>query len=151
MGWAFSWRPLGVIDSDVRKAIAASSDLVDVQRVVTAWDLCLAAPQNAKGDRFIHADLMPDNLLVRDGKLVTVIDFEGSCIGDPAVDPMHAWNLLPTGPRDTFRIVLGVDNAIWDRGCGWAISQAIEALPYYIDTNPTMAQTARNPLASILE
>jgi hypothetical protein len=63
------------------------------------------------------------------------------CVGDPAVDLMPAWNLLRAGARDVYRQALGVDDAAWARGIGWAIVQAIVALPYYVDTNPMMAAT----------
>lgn len=42
----------------------------------------------------LHADLGPDHLLVRDGRLVGVIDWGDARIGDPALD--YAW--LLNGP-----------------------------------------------------
>jgi aminoglycoside phosphotransferase (APT) family kinase protein len=63
---------------------------------------------------------------------------------------MPAWNMLPAGARDTYRRALGVDDATWSRGQGWALAQAAVALPYYVDTNPAMAATARRTLAAIL-
>jgi hypothetical protein len=39
---------------------------------------------------------------------------------------------------------------VWERGRGWAIVQAIVALPYYVDTNPVMADTARRTLDAVL-
>jgi aminoglycoside phosphotransferase (APT) family kinase protein len=100
--------------------------------------------------RWVHADLMPGNLLVRDGRLAAVIDLGTVTVGDPAVDLMPAWNLLPPGPRETYRDSLGADDAMWARGVGWALMQAIVALPYYVETNPGMARTARHTLDAIL-
>jgi aminoglycoside phosphotransferase (APT) family kinase protein len=94
---------------------------------------------------------MPGNLLVRDGRLAAVIDCEGLCVGDLAVDLMAAWNFLPAGPRDTFRRELAVDDAAWTRGRGWALCQAIGALPYYVETNKVMAETALHTLAALLD
>ena len=68
----------------------------------------------------------------------------------PRSRQMPAWNLLPAGARDTYRRWLGVDDATWERGRGWAIVQAIVALPYYQHTNPAMAGTARHTLAAVL-
>jgi aminoglycoside phosphotransferase (APT) family kinase protein len=99
---------------------------------------------------WLHADLMPGNLLLRDGRLAAVIDWGAVAVGDPAVDLMPAWNLLPAGARDTYRRSLGVDDATWERGRGWAVVQASMALPYYVDTNPVMAATARHTLAAVL-
>lgn len=142
--------PLPAQDEEVRQALAASTGLVDTARLARIWAQCRdAAPASA--DVWIHADLMPGNLLVRDGRLAAVIDLEALAVGDPAVDLMPAWNLLPTGAREVYRRALGVDDATWQRGRGWAIVQAIVALPYYVDTNPVMAATARATLAAILE
>jgi aminoglycoside phosphotransferase (APT) family kinase protein len=99
---------------------------------------------------WVHADLMPGNLLVRDGRLAAVIDLGTVTVGDPAIDLMPAWNLLPLGPRETYRHSLGADDAMWARGVGWALMQAIVALPYYVETNPGMARTARHTLDAIL-
>jgi aminoglycoside phosphotransferase (APT) family kinase protein len=141
--------PLPAQDDAVQQALARSTHLVDTARLAGIWARCRdAAP--APAEVWIHADLMPGNLLVRDGRLAAVIDLEIMCVGDPAVDLMPAWNLLPAGAREVYRRALGVDDAAWQRGRGWAIVQAIVALPYYVDTNPVMAATARDTLAAIL-
>jgi len=141
--------PLRAQDDDVQRALAESADLVDTARLARIWARCRDA-EPATAEVWIHADLMPGNLLVRGGRLVAVIDLEALCVGDPAVDLMPAWNLLPSGARDGYRRALGVDDAAWLRGQGWAIVQAIVALPYYVDTNPVMAATARDTLTAIL-
>jgi aminoglycoside phosphotransferase (APT) family kinase protein len=142
--------PLRSQDAYVRRCLARSEHLVDTARVAEAWERCVAAPALDGADVCVHTDLMPGNLIVRDGRLVAVIDLGDDRVGDPAVDLMPAWNLLPPNGRAAYRIALGVDDATWERGRGWAISQAIGALPYYVDTNPVMAQTARVTLAAAL-
>jgi aminoglycoside phosphotransferase (APT) family kinase protein len=141
--------PLRLRDESVRRALAESVTLTDTVRLAGIWARCLEAPHDA-ADVWIHADLMPGNLLVRDGRLAGVIDVEDVCVGDPAVDLMPAWNLLAPGPRQVYRRALGVSDATWERGRGWAIVQAIVALPYYVDTNPVMADTARRTLDAVL-
>jgi aminoglycoside phosphotransferase (APT) family kinase protein len=141
--------PLRLRDESVRRALAESGRLTDTARLARIWARCLEAPHDA-ADVWIHADLMPGNLLVRDGRLAGVIDVEDVCVGDPAVDLMPAWNLLAHGPRQVYRRALGVSDATWERGRGWAIVQAIVALPYYVDTNPVMAGTARHTLDAVL-
>jgi aminoglycoside phosphotransferase (APT) family kinase protein len=143
--------PLVERDVQVRKCIADSAALVDARHVEAVWDDCLAAPYERRGDVWIHADLMPGNLLVRDGRLAAVIGCEGLCVGDLSVDLMPAWDFLPAGPRDTFRRELAVDEAAWTRGRGWALWQAIVALPYYAETNEVMAETALHTLAALLD
>jgi aminoglycoside phosphotransferase (APT) family kinase protein len=142
--------PLAAKDDDVQRALAQSTHLIDTVRLAGIWAQCRDAGA-APTDVWIHADLMPGNLLVRGGRLAAVIDLETVCVGDPAVDLMPAWNLLPAAARDVYRQVLGVDDAAWARGIGSAIVQAIVALPYYVDTNPVMAATARDTLTTILD
>jgi aminoglycoside phosphotransferase (APT) family kinase protein len=147
-----SWRsgPLAVVDPDVRAALDASRALVDVGPLEAVWEDALSAlPSTA--DRWIHSDLMPGNLLVAGRRLVAVLDCEDLAVGDPAVDLMPAWNLLPAPLRVRFRTAVGLDEHAWRRGRGWALAQAILALPYYVDTNPHMARTARRSLAALVE
>lgn len=120
-------------------------------RLARIWQDCLEAPTHRGADVWLHADLMPGNLLVREGRLAAVIDLRAVGIGDPAVDLMPAWNLLPASARDTYRHALGADDAMWQRGRGWALAQAIGALAYYVETNPVMADTARHTLDAILD
>jgi aminoglycoside phosphotransferase (APT) family kinase protein len=145
--------PLRLRDEAVRRALAESARLIDaarLARLARIWKRCLRAPDDA-ADVWIHADLMPGNLLVRDGRLAGVIDVEDVCVGDPAVDLMPAWNLMAPGPRQAYRRALRVSDATWERGRGWAIVQAIVALPYYADSNRVMADTARRTLDAVLE
>jgi len=150
--WSGSGRggPLQPYDEDVRRVLADNPHLVDSARLERLWALCLAAP-HAEADVWIHTDLMPGNLLVREGRLVAVIDLEDVRIGDPAVDLMPAWNLLPSRARETYRRELGLGKAAWVRGRAWAFVQAIFALPYYVDTNPVMAETARITIDALLD
>ncbi|MEU4470471.1 aminoglycoside phosphotransferase family protein [Micromonospora sp. NPDC023888] len=143
--------PLADQDADVRAALALSGELTDTAALAEVWDRCRNARRDDPADVWIHADLMPGNLLVRDGRLAAVIDLESVKIGDPAVDLMPAWNLLDPGARETYRRALGVDDATWERGRGWALEQAINALPYYVDTNPVMAGIARHTLLAVLD
>ena len=46
---------------------------------------------------WVHGDLHPGNLLVRNGTLAGVLDFGSLGVGDPAVDLMAAWTVGPFG------------------------------------------------------
>jgi len=148
--------PLVAHDGAVRRCLAESTGLTDTIRLEVAWTRCLAAGSADEGGdgtagTWIHADLMPGNLLVRYGRLAAVIDLGSVCVGDPAVDLMPAWSIFSAGARSVYRDALHVDDATWERGRGWAIVQAIVALPYYIKTNPGMARTAQRTLEAVLE
>ena len=143
--------PLAEADAEVRLALKESRALVDVDAITRIWTSCRDVPSGPSPDGWIHADLMPGNLIVRDERLAAVIDFGAVGIGDPAVDLLPAWTVLTRRTREQFRLALGPDDAQWARGMGWALVQAIMALPYYVDTNPMMAAIARRTLASIVD
>ena len=71
-------------------------------------------------------------------------------MGDPACDLIAAWGVLPGRARDVFRDELEVDDAMWARGRGWALSIALIALPHYTETNPGLAGVARHLIREIL-
>lgn len=142
--------PLHKMDANVRNSLRLSAHLVDTTALGKVWQRSLEAAE-APEVTWFHGDLMPGNLLVRHGRLHAVIDFETAGIGDPAVDLIVAWNLLTDTSRRVYRHGLDVDDDSWERGRGWALAQSIIALPYYVDTNRAMAETARRTLAALLE
>ncbi len=143
-------RPLAVRDADTRAAIAQLGASVDANAVSVAWEAARAAPAWSGPPVWVHGDLLAGNLLVRQGRLTGVIDFSGTGVGDPACDLMVAWNLLPPEARSILRDELGVDDATWARARGLALSWALIALPYYEDTNPPFAASARHTLGEVL-
>lgn len=97
-----------------------------------------------------HGDLLPTNLLVNDGKLSAIIDFDLMGIGDPACDMIAAWSILTKDTRSVFRRALGVDESTWMRGLGWALSIALTIIPYYQTTNVDLVTIARRMINEIL-
>jgi aminoglycoside phosphotransferase (APT) family kinase protein len=142
--------PLAVRDAPTRAAIAASDGLVDIAAVTGIWDDVLRVPVWSGPTAWMHADLSPGNLLVQDGRLTAVIDWGAAGVGDPTVDLIVAWNLLPAAARQTFRDTLAVDDDTWRRGMGWALSISIIQLPYYQHTNPALAANSRHVISEIL-
>ena len=95
-----------------------------METVTAAWERALAAPDWERPPVWTHGDLWHSNLLAGDGRITAVIDFGGVGVGDPAIDMIVAWSLLDAYSRPVFRSELGVDDATWERGRGWAISMA---------------------------
>ena len=136
-------------DREVRRCVRELGTRVDPDVVLPLWERCLAAPPPEAG-RWIHGDLLPGNLLVVDRRLSAVIDWGGLAVGDPASDLKPAWTVLAGRDRDDFLDRAGADDAARDRARGWALSQALIALPYYWDTNPGMVRLARRTLGERL-
>jgi aminoglycoside phosphotransferase (APT) family kinase protein len=142
--------PLARRDQPTREAIAALHGIIDTDAATTAWDAALQAPEWDRSPVWVHGDLLLGNLLVERGRLSAVIDFGGLGVGDPACDLMIAWGLFSGESRDVFRAALAVDGATWERGRGWALSQALIFIPYYLDTNPAGVSNARRTIDEVL-
>jgi aminoglycoside phosphotransferase (APT) family kinase protein len=152
---AYRGGPVASLDASTRAAMEELRGLpqegVDCDAAAAVWEETLRAPGWDGPPVWLHADLMPGNLLVDGGRLTSVIDFGCMGVGDPACDLFPAWNLLPADAREVFREALGVDDATWNRGRGRTLSQALIALPYYRGTNPAMAHNARHVIRTVLD
>ncbi|MEU4930226.1 aminoglycoside phosphotransferase family protein [Streptomyces yokosukanensis] len=142
--------PLRERDEPTRAAVAELGAGVDGAAVTALWEGALRAPEHTGAPVWAHGDLSPGNVLADAGRLSAVIDFGCAGVGDPAVDLVVAWNLLPASVRDVFRGAVGADDAEWARGRGWALSISLIQLPYYRDTNPALAENSRHVIAEIL-
>ncbi|MGX1885935.1 aminoglycoside phosphotransferase family protein [Streptomyces sp. NPDC055287] len=142
--------PLAARDAETRDAIGELRGIVDTDAATAAWEVALKAPARPGPAVWIHADLQPGNLLMTRGRLSAVIDFGCLGLGDPAVDLIAAWYVLPADARGAFRAALAADDAQWARGRGWALSIALMELRSYRETNPVMAAIARHVIGEIL-
>jgi aminoglycoside phosphotransferase (APT) family kinase protein len=147
---SFRGEPLAGRDREVREAIPALAGEIDTGAATDVWEGALEAPVWRHPPRWLHGDLLPSNLLVRDGRLSAVIDFGCLGVGDPACDLMAAWTVLTAAGRRPFRELVATDDAAWARGRGWALSQAVIAIPYYRVTNPVLAGIGRRTVAEVL-
>jgi aminoglycoside phosphotransferase (APT) family kinase protein len=106
---------------------------------------------------WLHGDLHPRNLLVRDGRLHALLDWDDLCAGDAATDLASLWWLFDVEHHDAFWSVYapeGVDLALWRRGRAWA---ALFGLMFLTFTSPddgshdtAAAALARTQLARVL-
>ncbi|MBR8639861.1 aminoglycoside phosphotransferase family protein [Streptomyces tuirus] len=142
--------PLAARDPFMREALGQLAGRVDTTAVTAVWEEALRAPEHTGPPVWAHGDLMAGNLLVADGRLTGVIDFGTVGVGDPAVDLIGAWCLLPAAVRAGFREAVGAGEAEWARGRGWALSIAVIALPYYWETNPPVAENSRHVIGEVL-
>ncbi|MFI7125595.1 aminoglycoside phosphotransferase family protein [Nonomuraea sp. NPDC050153] len=153
---AFRGVPMGderdslAVEARVRPKIEALRGIVDAGAVTAVWEAALAAPAWDGPPVWVHGDLAPGNLLTIDGRLSAVIDFGTLAVGDPAVDLLPAWKLLPPAARDVYRETLGVDDATWARGRGWGLAASLPVPddPFYAD--PVRAETALRHLEEII-
>ena len=141
--------PLATKDKETRRAIELLYGVVDIHAATTVWEKCLQTPVWDKPLLWTHGDLLPTNLLVKQGRVTAAIDFSFLGIGDPACDLIPAWSVFSSNSRKLFRSVLRVDETTWMRGCGWALSIALTILPYYQNSNPGLVAVAKRMLNEI--
>lgn len=111
-------------DDETRAALDALDGQVDRRKAEAVWDEALSTDWASPAVWF-HGDVAVGNLLVRDDRLCAVIDFGTSGVGDPACDCVLAWTYLREPARQRFRQALGLDDATWARGRGWALWKAL--------------------------
>ena len=64
---------------------------------------------------------------------------------------MCAWHLFDGPSRQVLRTALDADDDTWRRGRAWAASAALQALPYYRDTNPDIVSRSLRTARAILQ
>jgi len=145
---------LSALDERVRACLEECEEpfgnRLDLEALARSWQESLAATPWHSAPVWVHCDLLPGNVLVENGRLAGVLDFAASGVGDPACDLMAGWSILPASGRRMLRDLLGVDDATWARGRGWALAQAVIALPYYRESNPAMAASALHVLTELV-
>ena len=137
---------------DVAQAVAEGRidpGLVDLPRADTIWAEAVATEPWPGLGVWIHRDLMASNLLTNGDHLAGVLDFGGLAVGDPAGDVMAAFHAVRAEHRALYRELVGADEGTWTRARGWALVQALEALPYYLDTHPGMVAMATYVLGAV--
>ncbi len=113
-----------VYDGETRAAVETLGDQIRGAEALALWEAALSTHWN-RPPVWIHGDVAPGTLLVRNGRLAAVIDF-GTCgVGDPACDLAFAWTFLDETAREAFRRRLGLDDACWLRGQAWALWKAL--------------------------
>lgn len=137
-------------DSITREAIIELGSRIDSTGTLDAWERALEADPWRGDSSWVHGDLEPGNLLVQDGKLVAVIDFGALDMGDPAVDLLAAWSLFQGESRSEFRKAAQADEAMWERGKGWALTTSLIALPYYWEKSPSMVKSSLHKIDQVL-
>ncbi|WP_088014723.1 aminoglycoside phosphotransferase family protein [Gottfriedia acidiceleris] len=115
---------LTVYDKETRDSINQTKEFFNKDLLTDIWQLALSS----KWERepvWVHGDIAPGNLLVKNGKLCAVIDFGILGVGDPSCDAAMAWTFFDTNSRNVFKNVLNFDENTWHRARGWALWKAL--------------------------
>ena len=138
------WRP------QAEEALVALTGKIDTGAAADIWRKAIAAPFE-DDPVWYHGDVAAGNLLVKDGELSAVIDFGSLGVGDPACDMTIAWTLLDASSRQVFRESLGVSDAIWNRGRGWALWKGMIVVAKIIETNVIEAASSHYAIDQLIQ
>lgn len=141
--------PLAHYDAEVEAALAALGDRVDAADCRALWTAARDA-EDPSAAVWVHGDVAPGNLLVRDGRLCALIDFGQLCVGDPACDLVMAWTHFDADGRAVFRAALPLAPAAWRRARGWALWKALIVLAGQPGANPADHDRAAAVVRAVL-
>lgn len=141
---------LRTYDGDTRRALDVLGSERDRAAALAIWEEALSSEWNA-APVWVHGDVTPDNLLVRDGKLCAAIDFGTCAVGDPACDLTIAWTLFKGQSRSIFRQAVGLDEDCWARARGWALWKALITLAARQQENRPGADPAQQVVAELMD
>lgn len=122
----------------------------DREIYLEAWQILSQSTWN-KPAVWIHGDLTPTNILVREGRFSAVIDFGQMAVGDPACDYSIAWQFLSKSARAIFKQSLAIDNATWDRAAAWALWKASIRVSGLVTSTPKQLSEAESTLSKIMD
>lgn len=124
---------------------------VDLQAVREIFFKALHAPIDAS-NLWLHGDLHPKNVVVRGGRLASVIDWGDLTSGDPATDLASAWMLFPTAAHDSLWQAYGaVSRETMMRAHGWAALFGVILLDTGLADDPAFVVIGRTTLARVCE
>ncbi|MBV2356845.1 aminoglycoside phosphotransferase family protein [Streptomyces sp. J2-1] len=128
---------------------ALAGDALDLDALERMWRDALTLPEPSGPHVWLHGDLKPTNLLVRDGRLHAVIDFGALSVGHPDAEHAPAWD-LPPAARAAYWNALSLSPTTWTRARAWAIAVGAAGLSYYWTTFPAFVAECRARLEAIL-
>lgn len=105
-------------------ALDVLGDVVDREKCLEIWNRAIAS-EWTREPVWIHGDVAPGNLLVKEGKLSSVIDFGVMGVGDPAADLAIAWTFFDEESRRVFLQAMNLGADTEDRARGWALWKAL--------------------------
>ena len=146
------WRggSLSTYDAETRQGIALLKGKIDTKAATEVWEAALKTTWDHP-PLWVHGDVSAGNLLVKSGRLSSVIDFGMLGVGDPACDLSIAWTLFSGESRRAFRAMLPLDAGTWARGRAWTLWKALIVAAGLIETNAVEAARPWRVIDEVLD
>lgn len=138
---------LTIYHQETLDALAKLKDIVPVERLLKIWNRAIASIYQGT-DVWVHGDIAPGNLLIKDGKLSGIIDFGILGVGDPSCDYAMAWTYFDQESRTCLFLDSGHDKDMFIRAKGWALWKALIT---YTDDNLERRENAKRTIEEILQ
>ncbi|GAB3422887.1 aminoglycoside phosphotransferase family protein [Flindersiella endophytica] len=136
-------------DAETRACLAKLEGHIDTAKAGAVWEAALAARFDGPPVWF-HGDIAHGNLLVENGRLVAVIDFGTSGVGDPSCDLVIAWTMFSGDSREAFRKTVARDDGTWARARGWAIWKAMLVMSGNLDGDQRQVALNRHVINEVI-
>lgn len=129
---------LMVYDGEAQKAISVLKGKIDVNAATEVWESALKTTWQGP-PVWVHGDVSAGNLLLREGRLSSVIDFGMLTVGDPACDLAITWTLFEGKSQEVFHAMLPFDAGTWARARGWTLWKGLLTAAGF--TNPNNSES----------
>ena len=126
------------------------TDLI-TNKIKNIWNEALNTPIDVEA-KWLHGDLHPGNILVKDGTIVGIIDWGDITSGDIATDLASIWMLFED--RDARRNAIAqysMSEQTLQRAKGWAVYFGTTLLDVGSIDNPQQAKIGERTLRSVAE
>lgn len=135
------WRGdhISVYDKGAREQFAELANIIDSKKALDLWERACATKWS-KQSVWVHGDMAIGNMLVKNCKLVGIIDFGCTAGGDPACDLVIAWTYFSGKSREIFINEMCLDSESWLRAGAWALWKATFELCQIKDKNSREAE-----------
>lgn len=135
---------LKIYHQETLNALKNMENRLPVKRLFQIWETSVSTIYKGK-KVWVHGDIAPGNILLRNNKFYGLIDFGILGIGDPACDYAMAWTYFNEEARRIF--LEGLPGDMINRARGWALWKALIT---YDDNDENFKQSARYTVDAIL-
>ena len=135
---------LTVYHQETVDALEKLKDRLPAERLYAVWEKCISRAYAGPGV-WVHGDVAPGNILMRDGRFYGLIDFGILGTGDPACDYAMAWTYFGEEARRLF--LEGLPDDMVNRARGWALWKALIT---YDDADREVRENAEKTVGVIL-
>lgn len=136
---------LRIYHEETIHALKILENRLPVQQLGPIWESCISSKYTGQ-NLWVHGDIAPGNILLKNNQFYGIIDFGILGTGDPSCDYAMAWTYFDDNARKVF--LAGLPDDMVSRARGWALWKALIT---YDDVNEDAKKNARYTVDVILK